>query len=130
MKSSVHVDKLLAFTVGTLFCLTIGCSKGPTGPKAPEGPKASAIAKVICDGKPVTVGILCLDSGKGYIASASAGKDGRFELKGANGAEIPAGSYKVGITPPPVPPPAPNATQMPGPPAIEGVPEKFYNPSS
>jgi hypothetical protein len=70
-----------------------------------------------------------LDNEKGFIASSPIGKDGSFELKGPQGTSIPAGSYKVGVTPPPGPPPNPSQQmQMPGPPKIEGLPEQFYSP--
>lgn len=109
-------------------CFLLGCGGGETGgPQLPEGPKGSAKATVVYDGKPITTGTLILDSQSGYIASGVPGPDGTFELKGPKGAEVPTGKYLVGITPPPAPVPAPGATEMPGPPTIEGVPEKFYN---
>jgi hypothetical protein len=120
----------VALTAGVAFCFMLGCGGSSSGPKLPEGPKGSAKASVVHDGKPVTTGTLVLDSGKGYTASSPAGADGKFELKGPGGADIPVGTYKVGITPPPAPPPPAGATEMPGPPKIEGLPEKFYNPAS
>jgi hypothetical protein len=114
--------------MGAMLSVT-GCG-GAKGPKLPDGPKGTAKAKVSYDGKPITVGTLMLDSGKGYIAGAPASSDGTFVLKGPTGADIPAGTYKVGITPPPSPPPAAGSTEMPGPPKIEGLPEKFYNAQS
>ena len=127
MKLSRHV---VALTAGMALCSLIGCGGGATAPKLPDGPKGSAKATVMHDGKPIKVGILVLDSGKGFIVSAPASADGTFALKGPTGAEVPAGTYKVGITPPPVAAPAAGATEMPGPPKIEGVPEKFYNSES
>ena len=105
--------------------LITGCGS-PSGPKPPEGPKGSAKAKVSYEGKPITKGILILDSGKGYTASAPVKPDGTFDLKGPNGADVPAGTYKVAISPPPSPPPAAGASEMSPPPTIEGLPEKFY----
>jgi hypothetical protein len=115
---------------GMLICSILGCGGGAAGPKIPEGPKGTAKATVTYDGKKITTGILSLDSGKGYVASAPASPDGTFQLKGPNGAEVPAGTYKVGITPPPAPTPKPGSTEMPGPAKIEGLPEKFYNAAS
>lgn len=109
---------------------TLGCGGGASGPKLPEGPKGTAKAKVSYDGKPITVGTLMLDSGKGYMAAAPVSSDGTFALKGPSGGEIPVGTYKVGITPPPAPAPPAGSTQMAPPPSIEGLPEKFYNPQS
>jgi hypothetical protein len=114
---------------GMFFSSILGCG-GVSGPKAPEGPKGSAKATVVYDGKPIKVGTLVLDSGKGYMASAPASADGKFALKGPNGAEVPAGAYKVGITPPPAPIPALGASSMSPPAKIDGLPEKFYDPSS
>ena len=122
----VHLQILtVALTVTTL----LGCG-GASGPAVPAGPKASVKGKVTHDGKPVTKGTLTLDSGKGYIASANLAADGTFELQGANGKEFPAGTYKVGVTPPANPPPPPGSATMPPPPTIEGLPEKFYSPAN
>jgi hypothetical protein len=123
MKFSHHSALVIA---GMTVSWIAGCG-GDTGPKLPDGPKGSAKAKVTCEGKQITVGTLLLDSGKGFTASAPAGKDGTFELKGPTGAQIPAGKYKVAITPPPAPAPAPGVVEMPAPQKIEGVAEKFYN---
>lgn len=123
------LDQAAAMTAGMLICSVLGCGAA-TGPKLPEGPKGSAKATVVYDGKPIKVGTLLLDSGKGFIASAPVNAEGKFELKGPTGAEIPAGTYRVGISPPSAPLPAKGATEMSPPSTIEGLPEKFYNPSS
>lgn len=116
----------MVLIAGISFLVVVGCGGTSDGPKLPEGPKGVVKAKVSCNGKPVTMGILLLDSGKGFAAAAPAGLDGTFELKGPEGAEIPAGTYKVAITPPNVPSPPPGATEMPPAASIEGVPSKFY----
>ena len=113
---------LLALTLAS----ALGCGKNAP-PWSPAGPKGTVTGTVKCDGKPITVGTLLLDSGKGYIAGAVIKPDGTFELKGADGNSVPAGTYKVAVTPPPAPTPAAGATKMPEPAKIEGVPEKFYN---
>ena len=114
-------------TFCTLLTLVlVGCGGGG-GPPAPTGPKGSVKGKVTYSGKPVTTGTLVVDNEKGFIASSPLGKDGTFELKGPQGASLPAGTYKVGVTPPPNTAP-PAAGQMPASPKIEGLPEKFYTP--
>jgi hypothetical protein len=105
----------------------LGCGGGNTGPKQPEGPKGVAKAKVSYEGKPITTGTLFLQGEKGFTGGGAVGKDGLFDLRGPNGGEIPVGKYRVAITPPPNAPPGPGATEMPPPPKIEGVPEKFYS---
>jgi hypothetical protein len=124
-----HFHLSILLPVAITFCAVLGCG-GADGPKLPQGPKGSAKAKVTYEGKPITTGTLQLDSGKGYVAAATASPDGTFALKGVGGADIPAGKYKVGITPPPGPAPALGASEMPPPPKIEGLPEKFYSPGS
>lgn len=119
--------RLVIYSFGLWLTCIAGCG-GASGPKLPEGPRGSATAKVTYDGKFITVGTLVLDSGQGFIASGTANADGVFTLKGPQGDQIPAGSYKVGISPPASP--EPPAGQMPLPPAIEGLPAKFYAPSS
>ena len=119
-------EKVAAIASALGLCFLVGCGSS-AGPKLPEGPTGSAKAKVSYQGKAITTGTLSLDSGKGFVASAPASPDGTFALKGPTGEQVPAGSYKVGITPPPNPPPAAGATSMPPPPKIEGLPEKFYN---
>lgn len=122
------VSRCLAGLVCVLACsLTVGCG-GSSGPKLPDGPTGTATAKVTYDGKLITVGTLVLDSGQGYIASAPANPDGTFTLKGPKGEAIPAGTYKVGLTPPAAPDPGPG--KMPEPAKIDGLPAKFYNPQS
>src|SRR5262245_31205165 len=115
----------------SLLALTLasapGCAKD-TPPPSPAGPKGTVTGTVKFDGKPITAGTLLLDSGKGYIAGALIKPDGTFELKGADGNAVPAGTYKVAVTPPPAAAPAAGATKMPEPAKIEGVPAKFYNP--
>jgi hypothetical protein len=125
MTKCVRSSAFLAIAI--LVSSAIGCSGGNNGPPAPAGPKGVVKAKVTCEGKPVTKGTLMLDSGKGFIASGKAGADGTFELKGPQGEEIPVGKYKVSIVPESTPPAA-GATAMPGPPKLEGVPDKFYSP--
>ncbi|MES2791648.1 MAG: hypothetical protein V4719_18660 [Planctomycetota bacterium] len=105
-----------------------GCNSGGGLPEA-TGPEGSATGKVSYQGKPITAGTIVLDSGKGYLAMAPIKSDGTFELKGADGAVFPGGEYKVGVQPPAAVP-VPGATEMPKPPAIPGVPQKFYNTNS
>lgn len=118
--------KPASLVVAMLVISLVGCGGSSSGPPAPAGPKGTAKAKVTHDGKPVTKGILLLDNGNGFVASSKASPDGTFDLKGPQGNEIPAGVYKVAISPESTPP-APGATEMPGPPKLEGVPEKFYS---
>jgi len=122
MKSTRNMAWL---TVAVFISSLVGCG-GDSGPPAPTGPKGSVKAKVTHDGKPVTKGTLMLDSGKGFVASGKAGADGAFELKGPQGDQIPVGVYQVAITPESTPPVA-GAAAMPGPPTLEGVPDKFYS---
>lgn len=119
--------RLALLSLGVCLIWIAGCG-GASGPKLPEGPRGSATAKVTYDGKFITVGTLVLDSGQGFIASGTPNAEGVFTLKGPKGEEIPAGTYTVGISPPPAPEPA--AGQMPEPPKIDGVPAKFYVPST
>lgn len=121
------VSQLAILTLACLSFTLIGCG-GSSGPKPPAGPKGTVMAKVTCDGKPVTTGTLLLQSDSGFAASANAGPDGLFELKGPFGAELPVGKYKVSISPGSAPAPPIGATEMPKPPTIDGVPSKFYNP--
>lgn len=107
-----------------------GCGgEGANGPPAPTGPTGTVKGKLTCNGKPVTTGILSLDNGQGFSVGAPVKPDGSFELLGPTGSAVPAGTYKVGVTPPPVVSP-PGAATMPPPPSIEGVDPKFYAPGT
>ncbi len=121
------VRKMSALMVALATVSMLGCGGGgASGPAAPKGPKGSAKVKVTHAGKPVTEGILMLDNGNGSVISGKAGADGSFTMNGPQGDSVPVGTYKVSISPE-TKPPAPGATTMPGPPKIEGVPEKFYS---
>ena len=64
------------------------------------------------NGTPLTKGTITFDSEKGFFATGTVNADGTFELQGPNGPNIPAGTYKVGVSPPPTPPPAAGATEI------------------
>jgi len=114
----------------TVAFLMVGCAPADKGPAEPAGAKATVTGKISHNGAALTKGTLNLDSGKGYMLGAKINPDGTFELMGPNGKDVIAGSYKVGVSPPPNPAPAPGAKEMPPRPSIEGVPEKFYNPNT
>jgi hypothetical protein len=127
MNRQMAFRRLLQPLLAVVLASALGCAKDAP-PPSPAGPKGTVTGTVKFDGKLITAGTLLLDSGKGYIAGAVIKADGTFELKGADGNSVPAGTYKVSVTPPPAAPPAAGATKMPEPAKIDGVPEKFYNP--
>lgn len=72
------------------------------GPGGPAGPQGKVHGKVTYQGKPITTGAVVsfITEGGGTGASGLVKEDGSYELLSANGNQIPAGSYKVLITPP------------------------------
>jgi hypothetical protein len=106
----------------------LGCGASSTGPGLPAGPVATVKGTLQYQGKPITQGLLQLESGNGYTVSSVVGTDGSFELQGPHGKTIPAGAYQVGVSPPrpEVKPGDLNSPVV----KIEGLPEKFYSPRS
>lgn len=125
----LRANQLLVCALSLVLTGIVGCGPASNGPTLPTGPKATVKGKVTHDGKPVTSGNLALDSGKGFALGAKINADGTFELIGQDGKDVPAGKYKVAVSPPPaaVAPVSGTATKMPEAPKIEGLPEKFYD---
>ena len=128
----LRANQLLVCTLSLMVAGLFGCGPASNGPTLPTGPKATVKGKVTHEGKPVTSGNLALDSGKGFALGAKINADGTFELIGQDGKDVPAGKYKVAVSPPTAAPAqftGPDA-KMPEAPKIEGVPAKFYETST
>lgn len=103
-----------------------GCSSGGTGDKRPQG---SVTGKVTLSGQPVTGGAIHFTSVK--IASEGYGAELTPKGEYTVAASIPAGSYKVSLSPPEMGPSAgPGGTVAPADPkAIQNaIPLKFRSP--
>jgi hypothetical protein len=76
--------------------LTFGCSRGPAGPQG----KVSGT--VTYKGSPVISGatVSFISESGGGSAAGTVDGSGNYQLKSMNGDQIPAGKYKVMITPP------------------------------
>jgi hypothetical protein len=109
-----------------ILCSLMGCRGGSSGPPAPEGPMGTASGVVQFEGKPITEGMLVLDSGNGYLVSSPLGPDGKFQLRGPHGVNIPVRKYKVGVSPQSVD--IKVGDIMAAPPVIKGLPNRFYSP--
>ncbi|HUY87416.1 MAG TPA: hypothetical protein VMV10_01650 [Pirellulales bacterium] len=85
------------------LCLALpllsGCGGG-TG-----GPQGKVSGKVTYNGSPIVTGatVSFLSEGGGGSAAGTVGADGSYQLRSMNGDRIPAGTYKVMITPPVAP---------------------------
>lgn len=119
------ISKIAAFASLTVVLLA-GCSGGGSGNNRPTG---SVSGKVTLSGQPVTGGAVHFTSTK--IASEAFGADlsstGDFKV----GANIPAGSYKVTLSPPPVGPSiGPDGQMRPADPKAtqNAVPAKYRTP--
>jgi hypothetical protein len=85
-----------------LMCLAltlpvaIGCGGGASGPQG----KVSG--KVTYKGSPIATGatVSFIAEAGGGAAAGNVGPDGSYQLRSMNGDQIPAGKYKVMITPP------------------------------
>jgi hypothetical protein len=91
---------------------------GGCGSKAPPPGPSAVRGKVIFNGQPVAGGLVVFTpdpqrGGSGKPARAETGPDGGFVLQLDNSTEIPAGWYRVSLSPPPVIPDPASATQKP-----------------
>lgn len=72
-----------------------GCSKG-------DQPVPVAVSgDVSFEGKPVTQGVVLFMSDQGFGASAEIDSQGHYVIRSQYGKGIPAGTYRISVTPPP-----------------------------
>lgn len=116
-----QISKFVAFASLSVVLLA-GCSGGATGPNRPQG---SVSGKVTLGGQPVTGGAIHFTSTTNSSEAFGADVSGTGEFK--VGATIPAGSYKVTLSPPSVGPSiGPDGQMRPADPkAIQNVPAKY-----
>ncbi len=96
--------KLSAFFFCSMSLGLLGFSGCGGDPDAlPEGPKGTVSGKVTSNGKPVPEGSIITftpEGGSGIPASGSLAADGSFKLRAKGSFDVPAGIYKVSISPP------------------------------
>ena len=135
MESLGCARKAMLICCVALLPIACGCGGGPAGPHG------KVHGKVTHQGQPVTAGsvISFIPESGGAAASGTLGADGSYELRSMNGNLVPAGKYKVLVTPPPPPEQSPeeamkaamekakNKEQGKGPAGDPTIPEKYGN---
>lgn len=123
-RSTYGAVRRLAFGCISLAAIvSAGCGGGASGPQG----KVSG--KVTYKGNPVATGatVSFLGSAGGGSAAGTVGSDGSYQLRSMNGDQIPAGKYKVLITPPvqaAMSPEEAMKASMPSGKSKPGIPEK------
>jgi hypothetical protein len=88
----------LRLTAMACLCLVVSLAAGCGGPSGPQG---KVHGKVTYQGKPISTGaMVSFLSDSGAAASGMVSADGAYQVRSMNGDTIPAGKYKVLITPP------------------------------
>jgi hypothetical protein len=83
------------------FCLALPMATGCGGPGGPQG---KVHGKATYQGKPINGGsTVSFLSESGGAAAGKVEADGSYQLRSMNGDNIPAGKYKVLISPPALP---------------------------
>lgn len=86
--------RLMAIAASIVAFAMTGCGSGP------DAPIAAVSGKVTRNNQPITDGLVCFMSEKGFGASAQLQADGSYQLHSQHGAGLPLGAYKVIVQPP------------------------------
>jgi hypothetical protein len=123
----------------SLLCCAVlaGLLAGLAGCSSSAPPRGKVRGRVTLGPTPLSNATIYFDDGAGGGVGAPLGPDGSYEVKTYRGEGLPAGTYKVTLSPGRImepgekpPPAAQTAQKPPGPNTAAGIPEKFRQASS
>jgi hypothetical protein len=116
----------MGMSLGLAGLMVLAASPGCR--RSSEGPIGKVFGAVTFEGRPVTEGMVCFNSGEnGVFINAPLHQDGTYVVIRAKGHGVPLGKYLVAVIPPP-----PNGPLEPGtaPQVYPNIPQKYRDPKT